>query len=187
MDDDPYCYPGTEVLRNKPGLRDPAALQAFERQATRQRGEGLRKPPLTPDGLCAVHRHIFQDVYEWAGEFRSVDLSKETSLFCRPAYIGAELDKEFARLPAPDDPRGATADRFAELAARHVAELNAIHPFREGNGRAIRYHLVYLAERAGHTVDLGRIDEASWRRGSIESMHEARLQTLIDAIRNAIM
>jgi cell filamentation protein len=68
---DPYVYPGTNVLINKEGIRDKAELDQFERVMTAVRlREGVPEVALTTDGYRAIHRHIFQEVYRWAGEFR---------------------------------------------------------------------------------------------------------------------
>lgn len=64
-----YFWPGAEILRNKLGIRDADELEAVERQLTRQRLREAPPPaPLTPAGYCALHRHIFQDLYDWWNE-----------------------------------------------------------------------------------------------------------------------
>ncbi len=77
---DPYCYPASDVLQNKAGLETAEALEAFETAMTFARSE----EPLPPGRLsvrhyCAVHHHLFQDVYAWAGKFRTVRLAKGAS------------------------------------------------------------------------------------------------------------
>ena len=77
---DPYVYPGTNVLRNKHGMRDSAALRAFEYERSAVRSVQIRKQPL-PERfdlahLKKLHKHFFQDVYEWAGEAREIDIAK---------------------------------------------------------------------------------------------------------------
>jgi cell filamentation protein len=89
---DPYLYPGTDVLRNKENIRDARELQAFERMATASRMETLLDDtPITAEGYCEIHRYIFQDVYDWAGEVRTVDIAKSDGLFCLAPYIDQEL------------------------------------------------------------------------------------------------
>jgi cell filamentation protein len=96
---DPYCYSGTTVLKNVPGLRDQAALEAFEAISTAQRAdEPLPGGRLSISDYCAVHHHLFQDVYSWAGKYRTVRLSKGGSAFCYPKHIAAEMRGLFARL-----------------------------------------------------------------------------------------
>ncbi len=133
---DPYCYPGTTILINRAGLRDQATLTAFEAEMTSQR---FREP--VPRGRLgyrhyrAIHRHLFQDVYPWAGKLRRLRIAKAGSAFCYPEYIDREMRRLFARLAKGRQLRGLDDTTFADQAAHFLAELNAIHPFREGNGR----------------------------------------------------
>jgi cell filamentation protein len=153
--DDPYCYPGTRILKNIPGFRNRSGLERFEIVATAQRAD--EPLPTGRFGVAhyrAIHRHLFQDVYEWAGQFRTVALSKEGSVFCYPGYIAREMDKLFGRLKEAKFLRGLSNEQFLADAAHFLADLNAIHPFREGNGRTQTTLLVLLATKAGKTVDL---------------------------------
>ena len=156
---DPYCYPGTTVLINKLDLRNQAELEAFEAEITAQRAaEPLPAGNLTFGQYRAIHRHLFQDVYAWAGELRIVRMSKEGSAFCYPEHIDREMRRLFAGLSMERHFRGLDAETFARKAAHFVAELNAIHPFREGNGRTQLSFLTLLAELAGHPLQLERLD-----------------------------
>jgi len=77
---DPYLYPGTDVLRNKEDIRDAGELEAFERLATANRMETLpHNVPVTVEGYREIHRYIFQDVFDWAGEIRTVILRGATT------------------------------------------------------------------------------------------------------------
>jgi cell filamentation protein len=133
---DPYCYPGTTVLKNRLGLRDQAKLDAFEKEVTSARADQV-----VPAGRLsyrhyrAIHRHLFQDVYSWAGRIRNVRISKGGNPFCYPEHIDREMKRLFADLKKRKLLQDATLDEFAEGAAHLLAEVNAIHPFREGNGR----------------------------------------------------
>ena len=134
--EDPYCYPGTTVLRNRAGLRDQAALDAFELDMTTQRAsEPLPAGRLGVLHYTAVHRHLFGDVYPWAGKRRKVRISKDRSAFAYPENIDREMSRLFGWLRERRYLRGLPAADFARDAAHFLAELNAIHPFRERNGR----------------------------------------------------
>ena len=151
--DDPYCYPGTTVLKNKLGLKTQADLDKFEAEISFQRSS----EPLPPGNLsnkhyCAIHRHLFQDVCTWAGKPRTVRISKGHSTFCYPESIDRESKKQFKHLVAAKYFKGLRARKFADAAAHFLAELNAIHLFREGNGRSQLSFLILLAERAGHPI-----------------------------------
>jgi cell filamentation protein len=127
---DPYCYPGTTVLINRLDLRDQADLSAFEAEITSQRAtEPLPTGRFGYRHYCAIHRHLFQDVYPWAGRIRTVRISKNENTFCYPEHIDREMRQLFADLAKQKHLRGLTAAAFAEKAAHLLAELNAIHRF----------------------------------------------------------
>ena len=180
---DPYCYPGSEVLRNRAGLVDQARLDAFEAAATMQRAdEALPSGRLSVSHYRAVHRHLFQDVYPWAGAFRSVRLSKEASAFCYPEHIEREMRELFIALRARHFLRGRSTDEFALAAAEFLATLNAIHPFREGNGRTQTLFLALLSDRAGHPFDLEHLEPGPFLAAMIRSFR-GDLAPLRDQIR----
>ena len=119
--------------------------------------EPLPQGRFSIDHYRAVHHHLFQDVYSWAGKFRTVRLAKEGSAFCYPENIERETKKLFASLRAKRQLRNLPRERFACEAATFLATLNAIHPFREGNGRTQLAFLTLLADRAGHPFNLVRL------------------------------
>jgi cell filamentation protein len=157
--EDPYCYPGSTVLRNIPDLRSQDELDRFEAAATTQRAdEPLPAGRLSVSHYYAIHRHIFQDVFAWAGRPRTVRLGKSGSAFCYPEHIDREMRALFTGLKAGRYLRGLPPDGFAADAAAFLATLNAIHPFREGNGRTQMTFLALLADQAGHQLDLERLE-----------------------------
>lgn len=131
--DDPYTYKNSTVLVNKLDLQSQDELGAFEAEISSARAE----EPL-PDGslnfvhYMAIHHHLFQDVYEWAGQVRTVRISKGGNPFCFPENIEGQASKLFGDLQSMDYLRNLDAQTFAEKAAHFLAELNAIHAFREG-------------------------------------------------------
>jgi cell filamentation protein len=156
---DPYCYPGTTVLQNKLDIRDQTKLDEFEAEITDQRAaEPLPAGELSFAHYLAIHRHLFQDVYSWAGELRTIRISKGGSMFCYPENIAGEMEKLFAGLEAEQFCQGLEAEEFAQKSAHFLAELNAIHPFREGNGRTQLAFFLLLAAQAGHELDFDRLD-----------------------------
>lgn len=169
-ENDPYCYPGTSVLRNRFDIKDKATLEALETELTSARAEEpLPGGELDASHFKAVHHHLFQDIYEWAGERRTIRISKQDSHFCYPEYIDAELGKLFQQLAADNYLRDLSAAEFAERAAEFLATLNVIHAFREGNGRAQLSFLVLVADNAGHTVNLTALDPVSMLQAMIRS------------------
>jgi cell filamentation protein len=168
--DDPYCYNDTFVLKNKARLRDPKSLEDFELEMSTLRAEeALPAGNFTPSHYRKVHRHLFQDVYSWAGKYRTVRTGKSGNWFCYPEYIEAEMNKLFTRLKGAPFIGGATAEEFVTAAAEFLAELNAIHPFREGNGRAQLSFLYLLVQRAGHNLRLDKIDQETFLPAMIAS------------------
>jgi cell filamentation protein len=170
LTEDPYCYPGTAVLKNIPGLQSQNELDEFEAAATTQRAdEPLPRGRLSVAHYLAIHRHIFQDVFAWAGKPRTVRLSKGGSAFCYPEHVDRELRRAFAGLKAKRRLRGLSADTFAVESAAFLATLNAVHPFREGNGRTQMIFLVMLAHQAGHPLDLDRVEPKSFLDAMVAS------------------
>jgi len=167
---DPYCYPNSIVLKNIPDLRDQAALDAFEAISTAQRSdEPLPAGRLSVRHYRAIHHHLFQDVYPWAGRFRTVRLGKGGSMFCYPEHIAREMKALFAGLKRGRFLQGLSAEEFSTRAAGFLATLNAIHPFREGNGRAQTTFLALLAHRAGHPLTMDALDPEAFLAAMIAS------------------
>ncbi len=114
-----------------------------------------------PAHYRAVHRHLFQDVYSWAGRYRTVRTAKDGNAFCYPEHIDANMRKLLDRLKAPPFTGGAGVYAFIESAADFLADLNAIHPFRDGNGRSQLSFLHLVALRAGHPLNLRKVRRAT--------------------------
>ena len=167
---DPYCYAGTSVLKNIPEILDQTALDRFEAVSTAQRSdEPLPGGRLSIAHYKAVHFHLFQDIYPWAGRFRTVRVGKGGNMFCYPENIARELKQLFSELRLNSHFRDMSRDDFAVGAARFLATLNAIHPFRDGNGRTQIVFLALLASRAGHPLDLTRLVPRSFLAGVVAS------------------
>jgi len=183
---DPYCHPGTTVLRNRLHLAGQAALDAFEADAVTQRGsEPLPAGRLTLAHFRAVHRHLFQDVYAWAGRTRTVRIAKNESMFCYPEHIDMQARDLFSWLADHDRLRNLSAEDFAAQGAHFLSELNAIHMFREGNGRAQMAFFAMLADRAGHRLDFDRLDPEPFLAAMIAAF-KGREDDLAVQIRNMI-
>ncbi len=170
--EDPYSYRGTNCLKNKLGLREPALLQAFELEVSTVRAdEPLPKGRFGPAHYRRVHRHLFQDVYRWAGRYRTIATSKGGSQFCYPQFIEGQMNRLFPVLKQAPFQTGGDVDTFLIAAADFLATLNAIHPFREGNGRSQLAFIHLIALRAGHELRLQRIRPAEFLTAMIRSFH----------------
>ncbi len=176
-----YFWPGTEVLRNKLNIRDPDKLAEAEALLTNQRlEEGVPIEPVTPDGYCAIHRHIFQDLYAWAGQYRRANMRHPAhdGFFCKSEFIAAQMADVFARISALPADQLSTPGGFAESLGALLGDLNAIHPFREGNGRTVRVFLAQLAGAHGLAFDQTRLDPGEWNEASRVSFITADTEVL---------
>jgi cell filamentation protein len=167
---DDYCYPGTTVLKNKLDLRDPEDLADYEAEVSDARAdEEIPAGELDFEHFKAVHRHLFQDVYDWAGEIRTVRISKDGSMFCYPENIEKEAKKLFIQLQQDNYLQDLSAEKFAEKSAAFLSTLNAIHAFREGNGRTQLSFFLLLADQAGYAIDLEDFDPDAFLQAMITS------------------
>jgi cell filamentation protein len=171
VQDDPLCYPGTQVLRNAAGLTDQDQLDQFEHLMFLTRAD----EPLPPGSLDyahykAIHHHFFQDVYDWAGRTRTIRTGKGGNWFCYPEYIDAEMERLFLELGSEHHLASlGSPEQFAERASYYVAEINAVHPFREGNGRCQLTLLNILCELAGFSLHEDKIDPPTFLSAMISS------------------
>jgi cell filamentation protein len=168
--DDPYCYKGTSVLKNRAGLRDADTLEAFELEMlTLRADEPLPAGRFTPAHYKRIHHHLFQDVYTWAGKYRTVRTSKGGNMFCYPEHITSAMNKLFEKLALTAFKPGASAVDFLDAATDFLADLNAVHPFREGNGRSQLSLMYLLGQRADHPLTLTRINRDTFMPAMIAS------------------
>jgi len=166
--DDPYAYKGSTVLKNKLGLRDSSLLESFELEMTALRArEALPVGRMDPLHYRRVHHHLFQDVYTWAGKYRTVRTAKGGNLFCYPEYIAREMDRLFGAMPNLLNAK--SRDTFTQEAARFLGELNALHPFREGNGRAQLSFMSMIGARAGYPLNFAQVKRATFLPAMIAS------------------
>lgn len=157
---DPYLDPETGLLRNLVAARDNATLIAAEGALVFARAVQLLDRLVAPTGdlaeLRAIHRFLFQDLFDWAGLLRTVDIRKnvERSEFFLPVSL-IERAARFTveELRTDRELRGMSRDQFVERLAHHYDQLNYIHPFREGNGRAQRVFWSRIARDAGWQLD----------------------------------
>ena len=183
---DPYLIPGTKVLRNRLGISDSRRLDRIERRLVTDRiAEGAPTGVFDLTHLCAIHRHLFQDVYDWAGELRTVEINKGGHQFQFRRYIQTGMHDVHRRLAQAKFLKGLGRDEFARQAGVIIGDVNYIHPFREGNGRTQAQYLKQLAVQAGHDLDLRRLDPTLWMEAS-KSSHGADYELMGRVIRQAI-
>lgn len=175
------------TVKNKLGARTHDELDFLQSDFVQSRiyqielGGGPRRGAFDAGHLRAVHKHLFQDVFEWAGHtreelFRFADgsIAHEPIIlkiagkpFAQGADIAAALDELAAKIRDANYLRDLPREQFAERTADLFAELNTIHPFREGNGRTQRVFFEQLAKQAGHSLDFRPITRERMTQASI--------------------
>jgi len=168
-----YCYPGTDVLINRLEVKDQELLSRFEDVATSVRIWELEQKGVSGkfdfQHLKDIHRHIFQDVYPFAGQIRQEDIHKGFH-FARHQFIESEGKRLMGELAAENYLKGLDIDQFAKRAAHYMAELNVLHPFREGNGRTLREFMRQLSLNAGYNLDFNLVPRHVVFEASVKSV-----------------
>lgn len=171
---DCYVYPGTNVLVNKQGITDVSRLELFERNMTALRFTKLRGLEVTGkfdvEHLKSIHKELFGDIYDWAGEFRNIQIYKGGTEFTAPSDIPDELGCLCDGIHDDNYFRGMPEQNVVSRLADVMGRLNAIHPFREGNGRTQRLFLEQLAVNAGYDLDFSNVSENDMRDASRASV-----------------
>ena len=151
-----YCYVNSNVLINKLNIRDDETFAKAERLYSGLRQSELNLKPL--DGnldfehLKAIHYYLFQDLFFWAGKVRTVAIAKR-NLFCLPQHIDSFANDIFAKLKKDNYFVGFNKEEFIDAITNFLGDINALHPFREGNGRTQREFIRYIGLKNGYTFD----------------------------------
>ncbi|GGP23901.1 putative adenosine monophosphate-protein transferase Fic [Silvimonas iriomotensis] len=166
---DSYCYPGSAVLKNQLGITDNSLLDEAEQEITAINAQLIdpTNPPYTLHDLQNIHRQLFADIYAWAGEIRSVDISKDETRFCTASRIVSEATRLFTRMEQARFFDGLAKPELVSGIADFYVELNVIHPFREGNGRAQRILFEHLIVACGYEIDWSPITQEEWIQANI--------------------
>ena len=168
---DPYLDPETGILRNLVGATDQPQLSRFEADLSTGRMIQVQSNKLvsrTNDSaeLVMLHKHLFGDIYEWAGQVRTIDMTRDGGEFFAPySTIELNLNHVFSDLSRTNNLRGLSIDEFTHELARFYDDLNYIHPFRDGNGRTQRLFWSRVSADAGWVLD--------WREVYGETLNEA--------------
>jgi len=184
-----YTDPKTGILRNLADITDPDDLLFFESGAVAKRIQELYEKPIKikgVDGLLSIHRHLFQDVYSWAGKRRKVEISKAGKQF----FPTTHFDNAFRFIDTLiSDYRNLSKEnnlQIAEKLAEILDNVNYLHPFREGNGRAQREFLRLLALEKGLTLNLNPPDNKNvydqYMQGTINSDVKTLTKLILDLI-----
>ena len=184
-----YCYPSSNVLKNKLNIRDNKLLKTAEEEITLIKQMELLKNPIKGNfskaHLMNIHKFIFEDIYSFAGKIRREQISKADTMFYPPNLIDGELDKVFAKIKDNNMLKETDKEKIFDNLAYVMAELNIIHPFREGNGRSIREFIRLMAKRLGYDLNWGNVDSKELLEASILSVDDYKvliriLETCVD-------
>lgn len=168
-----YCYKDSDVLINKLNITNDEDLYNAERELVSYRTYELNEMPLKGNFdfkyLKDIHLYLFQDIYRWAGDIRNCNIAKQ-DLFCLSEHIESfgndifnELKQEKYFINYDNDKK---LDKLVEL----FADINALHPFREGNGRSQRLFIESLAKINGIYLDLTNVSKMDMIIASHESI-----------------
>lgn len=186
---DPYLDPSTGILKNLLGIVSQDELNKAEADISYAVLIGLSDNPIPGNfdlpHFQAVHQALFRSLYDWAGELRTVELSKGSTRFAHVPYIADSARHLFERLHSENLLRDLNEQPFIERLAHYYSEINILHPFREGNGRTQRAFFTLLAKATGHRIKWEELDQTENLHASIaayggdESKLVAMFTTLI--------
>ncbi len=179
-----YCYENTNILINKLDIKNPVILSNYEKQVVSLKLLALHKRGITGVFDVAhfvnIHKFLFEDIYPFAGEFRTENIAKDNFSFADFQYIDSEITKLFDELKNENYLEGLDKSAIAQRLAHYWAELNVLHPFREGNGRTTREFLRQLALKNGYSLNFQSVNAKELLVASVKSVvDESQLSNLI--------
>ena len=187
---DHYCYGHSEVLKNRLNIREMAVLENAEREITSFTIQKIsfKPPPYDLMYMKLLHRELFSDLYEWAGEIRNIDISKGGTRFCTHWRIEIEIQKLFSNLEKDNWLKHLDKNCFCVKLAEYYIEFNMIHPFREGNGRVQRLFFEHLVLAAGFTLDWADVCREEWLSANIDGVlvNYLPMKQIFERIVNAV-
>ena len=169
-----YCYEGTNTLVNKLNIKDSIALENYETSVVGLKLMALNKEGITGNfdvkHFISIHKFLFEDIYPFAGLFRTENIAKDYFQFAEWEYIESELTRLLNELKNENFLIGLSKDEMVKRLAYYWAELNVLHPFREGNGRTTREFLRQLALKNHYILNLQNVDSKALLDASIKSI-----------------
>ena len=170
---DIYCYQGTGILKNKLNIKNMDELEEAEREITAitARNINFSHPPYDLEYMKSLHYKLFSELYDWAGDIRSIDISKGGTRFCNCGRVVAESRKLFDHLENENWLQNLPQEEFCNKLAEYYCEINMIHPFREGNGRVQRLLFEHLSLAAGYDLDWGDVAQDEWIQANIDGVN----------------
>lgn len=167
------CYEGTSCLINKLGIKDDKKLKEFESAVTFAKASEIEANPIANtfdvEHYKAIHKFLFEDIYEWAGKYRTINMSKKGTIFADADKIPGLMDACFKRIKDNDFFRNNSFEEFVENIVDFYRVTNMIHPFREGNGRTQRLFIAQLIRNNNYDIDFSEIDSDELMIATIQS------------------
>ena len=186
--DDYYCYQNSIVLRNKLNITEENIFEQAEREITKRSIDDIHyaEPPYKLAYLQNIHKILFSNLYEWAGNIRTVDISKGNTRFCTIDRIIPETKKIFGKLEQENYlSLYSNFDILTKKFAQYYGDLNMIHPFREGNGRVQRILFEHIALYNGYNLNWSKVkSQKEWKQANIDSVfvENERLESIFNDI-----
>lgn len=169
MPDDIYCYSNTDVLKNKLSIHDKKRLQNAEKKIVMiklynmiQNTKNSKRPKniYTPEYFLKIHKELFCNIYDFAGKYRKVDIAKGSFRFAECILLEKMMQVIFSEIAEDfEGLENISKEKLAKLLAKHMANLNVLHPFREGNGRTTREYVRQIAYYFGYILDFNTFSD----------------------------
>ena len=176
MPDNKYCYPNSNTLINNLNIKNEQTLFEAEKKLTLIRLQELQDSPIKGNfdykHLKDIHRYIFQDIYSWAGELRTVEIGKR-NLFCTTEFLVSYGESVLDNYFKSCFNSRSNFKKFIKVFSSNYADLNALHPFREGNGRTQREFARLICLKCGYIFDLSCTTHTEMLEASILSFNDA--------------
>ena len=156
-----YCYPNSNVLINKLDIRDGNKLYEYEKRIVSLKLLALQMQGITGNfnmqHFISIHKYLFEDIYDWAGKIRNVDISKKGTQFAKAKEIEELASACFSRLKSENYFMNQDFKPFVNNIVDFYCVTNILHPFREGNGRTQRIFISQLIRHAGYEIEFSKI------------------------------
>ena len=168
-----YTYKGTDILKNKLGIKDEKLLKEYETRIVAFKIATISTVILpmdyTPERLKSIHKYLFDDIFYFAGEYREENITKGNFRFSEFEYIEENIQRIFNNIKI-DEMKKMSFNDFVKQISYIMTELNVLHPFREGNGRTIRELVREICFDCGYVIDWYEINHDDILRASIKAV-----------------
>jgi cell filamentation protein len=182
------CYEGTTCLINKLGIKDEKKLAEIEAQITFAKAVMLEEIPIEGnfdfEHFKKIHEFLLCDLYDWAGQIRTVDISKKRTKFLTADSIEKIATQCFSKI-ADGYLDNLSFEDFATRIAEFYNDVNHIHPFREGNGRVQRIYFTQLIRHYGYDINFSDVDTDELMIATIQAS-QGVMDFLIEFFKNSI-